>query len=184
MKIATLSLQKNKLLKEVFLLRAFCAFLMVLVFLLGLSTFYQIGRERILILPPIIKNGFWIASDTAEDKYLIEMAEFWGGLLLTANESNFNFRRKHLLEHVDSRYYTPVKKTIIEQEHRIKRGITSSFSPKSFKVDNKKLLVELEGILQIYEGGREVKTQEAKFKIGFTMRESRIFVKSFEEIIK
>jgi conjugal transfer pilus assembly protein TraE len=50
--------------------------------LLGSSLFCVIGKERVLVVPPVISREFWIASDSVSDSYLEQMSEFFSSLVL------------------------------------------------------------------------------------------------------
>ena len=78
--------------------------------LLGFSVFWLVGKERVVIVPPIVNRDFWVGTDTVSDSYLEQMSEFFSGLLLNVNPNSFKTRAEHLLQHVAPNAY-PVLKT-------------------------------------------------------------------------
>lgn len=149
----TLDAHKNTLLKQRKLLVFACIFLSSLLILLGVSNLLLIGRERVVIVPPVVSSKFWVAIDSVSDSYLEQMADFWGGLLLSANETNFQVRAAQLLEHTDPDSYSAVKSMLTEQQQVIEqRGISTSFTAQSFQIDKNKLLVLVMGHLKSMVG--------------------------------
>ena len=77
--------------------------------LLGFSVFCLVGKERVVIVPPIVNRDFWVATDTVSDSYLEQMAEFFAGLLLNVTPNSFATRSEHLLQHVAPNAYPTLK---------------------------------------------------------------------------
>ncbi len=179
----TLESQKNRLLRQRQLLVYTTGFLSLLLILLALSNLFLIGRERIVVIPPLVTHKFWVAKDTVSDSYLEQMADFWGSLLLSANETNFQVRLSQLLEHTDPDSYSAVKSMLTAQQTLIEeRGISTSFSAQSFQIDNAKLLVLVKGHLKTMLGNQSVETTEKQFRMEFRIKNGRFYVKKFEDI--
>ena len=174
--------QKNRAVKEIFYLRLMVVMLGVTLMSLGPTTYYLFINNKTHLVPEGFTQGFWISSSKADVNYLVQMAEFWGGLILTANATNHDFRMQHLLDHVDQNYYVPMKSMLLEQGEKLQSGISTSFAAKNFHADEKKMLVEMKGMLHLFEGGHPINSIESTFKIRFTMKNGKIFVRSFEEV--
>jgi conjugal transfer pilus assembly protein TraE len=179
----TLEIHKNTLLRQRQLLVYACGFLGVLLILLSLSNLFLIGRERIVVVPAVVTNKFWVAVDSVSDSYLEQMADFWGGLLLSANETNFQVRAAQLLEHTDPDSYSAVKAMLTEQQKVIEqRGISTSFTAQSFQIDKGKLLVLVKGYLKSMVANQLVETTEKQFQMEFSVKNGRFYVKKFEDV--
>lgn len=179
----TLEIHKNTLLRQRQLLIYISGFLSLVLILLALSNFFLIGRERIVVVPPVVTHKFWVAGDTASDSYLEQMADFWGGLLLSANQTNFQVRLAQLLEHTDPDSYSKVKTMLLEQQLVIEqRGISTSFSACAFQVDKSKLLVLVKGHLKSMVANQLVETTEKQFQMEFSIKNGRFYVKKFEDV--
>lgn len=181
----TLVMHKNTLLRQRQLLLSVCGFLslILLLLLLSFSNVYLMGRERIVVVPPLVTHKFWVALDTVSDSYLEQMADFWGSLLLSANETNFQVRLAQLLEHTDPDSYSTVKAMLLAQEAVVKeRGLSTSFSAQSFQIDQKKHLVLVKGHLKSMVANQLVETIEKQFQMEFSIKNGRFYVKKFEEL--
>jgi len=151
--------------------------------LLGFSVFYLVGRERVVIVPPIVNRDFWVATDMVSDSYLEQMAEFFAGLLLNVTPNSFATRSEHLLQHVAPNAYPTLKTQLVEQKLELeRRAMSTTFHPASFKVDRKKLLVELKGELKILVGRASVESQTKTYRIQFSQQHGRLYIQQFSEV--
>jgi len=151
--------------------------------LLGLSVFCLVGKERIVITPPIVNQEFWVASDTVSDSYLEQMASFFAGLLLNVTPNSFSSRSEQLLQHVASPAYPALKAQLIEQQLEIeRRALSTSFHPSHFKIDRCKLLVELKGELKLMVGNAPVESQSKTYHIQFIQEQGRLYIQRFNEV--
>jgi conjugal transfer pilus assembly protein TraE len=150
---------------------------------LGLSVFYLVGRERIVVVPPIVAQEFWVATDSVSDSYLEQMATFFAGLLLNVTPNSFARRSEHLLQHVAPHDYPALKAQLVEQQLEIERRVLStSFHPSSFKIDRRKLLVELKGELKLMVGNAPVQLQSKTYQIQFVQTQGRLYIQRFDEV--
>ena len=183
MKSLVLSDQKNNLLSQRRLLLWACGFLTIMSILLGISNLCLIGHERIIVVPPVVSGKFWIAEDAVSDSYLEQMADFWGSLLLNANEANFQLRASQLLEHTDPENYAAMKAMLTEQEqYMAERGMSTSFNSASFQIDREKMLVTVKGQLRVNTGSQLLEAMDKKFTVQFGFKNGRIYVKKFEDV--
>lgn len=151
--------------------------------LLAATVYFMIGKERVIVVPPIVSSDFWVASDSVSDSYLEQMTSFFAGLVLNVNASSFAKRSEQLLQHVDPASYARVKAEITEQELDIQnRVLTSSFHPISFKVDRKNLSVEVKGELAVLSGNTSIGTGIHSYQIQYTNRNGRLYIVSFKEV--
>lgn len=151
--------------------------------LLGLSLFYLVGKERIVVVPPIVSRDFWVSTDAVSDSYLEQMADFFAGLLLNVTPSSFATRFEHLLQHVEPGAYHTFKSQLVEQQLEIeRRALSSSFYPSSFKIDKKRLLVELKGELKLMVGNAPLQSQSKVYELHFVQRQGRLYIQHFKEV--
>lgn len=143
----------------------------------------MIGKERVIVVPPIISHEFWVATDSVSDSYLEQMTSFFSGLVLNVNTSNFAKRTEQLLQHVDAASYATVKAEMMSQEEDIKRrALTSSFHPISFNIDRKNLMVEVKGELRLLSGNTPIGTGTRAYQIHYTHRHGKLFILNFKEV--
>jgi conjugal transfer pilus assembly protein TraE len=151
--------------------------------LLSLSLFSLIGKERVLVVPPVVSREFWVATDSVSDSYLEQMSEFFSSLVLNVTPSSFSTRSEQLLLHVDPSTYSIVKTQLVEQGIEVaRRAMSTSFHPLSFKVDRNSLMVEVKGELKILIGNSPIETKIQAYQIQFSHRNGRIFIKEFKEV--
>lgn len=155
----------------------------ILSLLLGFSVFCLVGRERIVIVPPIVNRDFWVGTDTVSDSYLEQMSEFFTGLLLNVTPNSFATRAEHLLQHVAPNAYPTLKTQLVERQLELeRRAISTAFYPASFKVDRSKLLVELKGELKILVGNAAIQSQTKIYHIQFSQHQGRLYIQQFSEV--
>ena len=151
--------------------------------LLGMSLFCLVGKERVVIVPPIVSRDFWISTDTVSDSYLEQMSEFFAGLLLNVTPNSFATRAEHLLQHVESNFYPAIKAQLTAQQLEIeRRAMSTSFYPTSFKIDRERLLVELRGELKMWVGVVPVQSQTKTYQLQFVHAQGRLYIKKFSEV--
>lgn len=168
--------QRNRLLVA-------CLLSFLLSLLLGLSNFYLIGRERIVLVPPVINRAFWVSLDHVSEAYLQEMSQYFAGLLLTLTPSTLSASREQLLQNVAPQYYAQVKSQLIEQQKELeRRGLSTSFYPTRFKIEASKYLVELQGELKIFVGSALLEAKTKTYQLQFTQQQGRLFIQSFTEV--
>ena len=151
--------------------------------LLGFSVFCLVGKERVVVVPPIINRDFWVATDTVSDSYLEQMAEFFAGLLLNVTPNSFTTRSEHFLQQVAPNAYPALKTQLVEQKLELeRRAMSTTFHPSSFKVDRGKLLVELKGELKILVGNASIQSQTKTYHIQFVQHHGRLYIQQFSEV--
>lgn len=151
--------------------------------LLALSVYFMVGKERVIVVPPIVSSDFWVATDSVSDSYLEQMTSFFASLVLNVNASNFAKRSEQLLQHVDPLSYSRVKAEITEQEGDInRRALTSAFHPMSFNIDRKNLVVELKGELRVFSGNTLIGSGTHVYQIRYSNRNGKLYILDFKEV--
>lgn len=151
--------------------------------LLAATVYFMVGKERVIVVPPIVSSDFWVASDSVSDSYLEQMTSFYSNLVLNVNPSSFSKRSEQLLQHVDPASYARVKSEMAEQEVDIQnRALTSSFHPISFKIDRNNLSVEVKGELAVLSGNTSIGTGTHSYEIRYSNRNGRLYIVSFKEV--
>lgn len=151
--------------------------------LLAATVYFMVGKERIIVVPPVVSNDFWVATDSVSDSYLEQMTSFFSSLVLNVNPSNFSKRSDQLLQHVDPLSYARVKAEITEQEIDInRRALTSAFHPMSFKIDRKNLIVEVKGELRILSGNTAIGSGTPTYQIRYSNRNGKLYILDFKEV--
>ncbi len=151
--------------------------------LLAATVYFMIGKERVIVVPPVVSNDFWVATDSVSDSYLEQMTSFFSSLVLNVNPSNFSKRSEQLLQHVDPLSYAIVKAEMTEQEVDInRRALTSAFHPMSFKIDRKNLTVEVKGELRLLSGNTPIGSGTQSYQIRYSNRNGKLYILDFKEV--
>lgn len=183
MNVQVLTESYNKVLTERNRLLLAFAIASLLSLILGISNFYLIGRERVVVVPPTVSREFWVASDSVSDSYLQEMSQYFSSLLLNITPNTFAVNSEHLLQNVAPENFGTVKSQLVNQQLEIeRRGISTIFYPASFKIDKKKFLVELKGELKVLVGNAPLESKTKVYQIKFVQRHGRLFIQFFNEV--
>jgi conjugal transfer pilus assembly protein TraE len=173
----------NKVLTERNRLLLAFAIASLLSLILGVSNFYLIGKERIVIVPPTVSRTFWVASDNVSDSYLQEMSQYFSSLLLNVTPNTFAVNSEHLLQNVAPESFGALKSQLVQQQIEIeRRGISTSFYPTHFKIDKQKLLVELKGELKVLIANASLDSKTKTYQMKFIQRHGRLFIQFFNEV--
>ena len=161
------------------LLLSLSAMLLALNFTQALFTFFRL--ERIIVVPPDIKQEFWLEKNKVSASYLEEMALFFADLILESSPESAAYKRDIILRNTVSSGYGPLKTRLLEDEERLKKEhLTTSFQASSVKVDPEKLFVELTGDLIHFVGEKRISQSRDTYQFQFEYRHGRLLIKAFK----
>jgi type IV conjugative transfer system protein TraE len=156
--------------------------LMLLCVLLSLTVLNLIGRERIVITPPIVHHSFWVDHDTVSPMYLSEMTHFFAQLKLTKTPSSAVYQRDMLLRYTDPGYYGAFKNELVaEDDHLTAAHISLVFYPVNMEVNTQDLTASITGDLQSTVGDVRMPSVRVVYKVSYRYDQGRLLVKSFQE---
>lgn len=162
--------------------RNLCALvaLVLLVTVLVQSLLLLGKRERLIIMPPEIKQGFWVEGDSYSSSYLEEQGLYFAHLLLDIHPSNVLLQGEILLRYVDARSYGEFKQRLLEAQKRlVKDSLHCVFNVVEVKVNPNLLQVDLWGDLEGFVGGKRVTSTRESYRLVFSSKQGRLFLKSF-----
>ena len=170
-KLSSLQVQRN-----VFL--GLSSSLLAIVILLTVLLFFR--NERIVILPPELKQSFWVEGNRFSPAYLEEQGLYFSHLLLDVSESNILFQGEVLLRYVDPKVYGDFKTKLLEEEKRLKKdNLSVTFAPVDCEVYPENLRVDITGDLNGYVGAKKVTTSRETYRLEFSNQKGRLFLKKF-----
>lgn len=179
MKLRLLNSRLGDLLQQRNLLLSIISVLLVINFTQALFTFVR--SERIVVVPPDIKQEVWFEKRQVSASYLEEMALFFAGLILESSPESAAYKRDIILRNTVSEGYGPLKTKLLEDEARLKKEhLTTSFQASSVKVDPEKLFVELTGDLLHFVGEKRVTQTRDTYQFEFVYRHGRLLIKTFK----
>ncbi|HUX80186.1 MAG TPA: type IV conjugative transfer system protein TraE [Alphaproteobacteria bacterium] len=155
--------------------------------LLGLNftqaLFTLFHSERIVVVPPDLKQEIWLEKNRVSASYLEEMALVFADLILESSPASAAYKRDIILRNTVSEGYGPLKTQLLRDEDQLKKDhVTTSFQPNAIKVDAHKLTVELTGDLLRFVGEKRISQSRDRYQFQFEYRVGRLLIKSFELI--
>lgn len=174
LKLGNLTFQRNVL--------AGLASVLLLITLLQ-TVFLFLKNEKIIILPPETKQSFWVEGNKFSPIYLEEQAIFFAHLLLDVSASNILAQGEILLRYTDSSAHEILKTRLFKEEARLKRdNVSMKFEIIECEVFPSQLMLELTGDLHAYVAHKKISTHRETYRVEFTSRSGRLFLKSFDVI--
>jgi conjugal transfer pilus assembly protein TraE len=159
------------------------ALLALVSLLLTVSVCRLIGRERIVITPPVVNQAFWVEAKAVSPEYLSQMASFLAQLRLNLTPGNAAYQQETLLRYTDPAYYGDLKNELVSEAGQLEKTHTSLiFYPVEVAVDAKQLTAQLTGDLSATVGNDHLPVQRIHYQLQFRYSEGRLWLKSFEEI--
>ena len=138
------------------------------------------GKERVVVVPPVLATSIWTERQTVSQSYLEEMAIFFAKQILDITPSTASFQREHLLRYVNPSFYNALRKKMLDEEQKYEKdNLSMSFRPLSAVVDVKALQVTLTGLLQQYVGNKFVQQTKEVYEMQFSYEAGQLLIKSF-----
>lgn len=159
--------------------------LAVTVGLLGLNFIQALALwvkdDRVIVVPPDIRQEFWIQKNKVSKTYLEEMALFYADLLLETTPKGAAFRREVILRNTSPESYGRLKAQLMEEEKRVtKENLSTGFQASSMKVNPQDLSVHVTGDLRRYVGEKFISQSRDTYLFEFVYKHGRLFIKSFK----
>ena len=138
------------------------------------------GKERVVVVPPVLATSIWTERQTVSQSYLEEMAVFFAKQILDVTPSTASFQREHLLRYVDPSFYNALRKKMLDEEEQYKKdNLSMSFRPLSAVVNTKSLQVRITGLLQQYVANKFVQQTKEVYEIHFSYQAGQLLIKNF-----
>lgn len=151
---------------------------------LSLLTIWKVsGNHVTTIVPPEIKQSFWISHNKVSASYLEEMGSYVIQLSENYTPKNIDYKHNSLLKRVDPSSYSALKLQLEEKAEHVKRNdISSVFHESGVVIDEAKMIVHVRGHITMTVG-KEVKDPvPATIAVHFGYTGGHISVKSIREV--
>jgi conjugal transfer pilus assembly protein TraE len=170
-KLGNLQVQRNMLL-------GLSGILLSVVFLQTTLLFFK--NQRIVFMPPELKQSFWVEGNSFSPIYLEEQGLYFTHLLLDVSEGNILAQGDILLRYVDPKVYGAFRTKLLEDEKRLKKdSLSLKFAPVSCEVFPENLKVHITGDLVGYVGHKKITTHRETYEVVFSSYKSQLFLKEF-----
>lgn len=180
-KVFDLRLQKLLFYKNIWMGISSCLLLGILL----LSWSILVHEEKVVFIPPHIKENFWVQEDKASSEYIEEMGSFFVHLLLDISPASAVYQREVLLRHVLPSQYGAMKSQLLEDEERLKKeNVSTHFDILDMKISKEGNNLRVKGRLSTFVSGSKVSEKEKTYEMRLTIKKGRLFLESFKEALK
>ena len=148
-----------------------------------MSTLLVTKDERIVIVPAVVEESFWVEKDYVSSSYLEQFGVFLGNLLLSKSAASCEQQRSILLRHVDPSFSGQIRKKLVEEEESMKRDRSAyTFYPTQISVDPKKLTILMTGDRDFFADGKRFSQKVETYRLAFSVTNGRLLLKSVEVV--
>jgi len=161
---------------------------LILVFSLGLNLLQGISvlnlldKTHLVIVPPDIREAFWVSSKTVSASYLQQMSDYFLSLILNTTPATASHQRETLLKFVHPSHYGLVKEQLITNEAAIiKRQLSQFFVPISYEISEAENWVKVIGELTTLVGQEKVSVEKRAFLIQYQIQQGQLLIEAFTE---
>ena len=173
-RISSLSMQRNSL-------AGLSLSLLVIAVLQSFLLLFK--NSQTIILPPEVKQSFWVEGNRFSPIYLEEQGMYFTHLLLDVSASNILAQGEILLRYVESRHYGEFKNRLFQEEQRLKRdNLALNFTATECEVFPTEMAVEITGDLNGYIASKKISNHRETYRLEFSGVKGRLFLKSFKVI--
>lgn len=140
-----------------------------------------VKSEKIIILPPELKQEFWIEGNRFAPTYLEEQGMYFTHLLLDVSSSNILSQGEVLLRYADPAFHEQFKTRLFAEEQRLKKdNVSLYFTVTDCEVYPSELALEITGDLHAYVAFKKISTHRETYRMQFSAKKGRLFLKTFE----
>ncbi len=143
--------------------------------LLSLSLIFK--QEKVIVIPPGLKESIWIESNQVDPTYLEEMASYFLHLALDTSPMNAGYQHKTLLKHASPDKYGSLKIQLMKEAERLKKdNVSTLFSPRILKVMKDGKTVKVEGSLATFVGNKRISEESKTFVLKVKIIKGRVYL--------
>ena len=155
--------------------------LLILTLLLTINICRLIGRERIVIVPPVVNQALWLDSQNVSPEYLSQMTTFFAQLRLNMTPSSTEYQRQTLLRYTDPQYYGDFNNELVAEADHLAQSHTSLvFYPVDLSVDTHHLTAQLSGDLSGMVGNVPLPVKRVTYQLSYRYSQGRLWLRSFQ----
>lgn len=174
-----------KHLRSAVIIQRYSIFGLVGAVVLSLIVVYNLtGRERTVLVPPVIEKSFWVSHDKVGATYLEQMGAFMGYLILDVDGTSVDWKRNLLLQYVKASNQGEFETRQKLEGERLKAlNASTSFAISGIRPSERDMTVVLHGRLATYVNGMRTTEVSKAYQLGFVYSNARIQLTKFEEVV-
>lgn len=157
------------------------AVLLTILLILSVCLFFR--SERVIVLPPEVKQEFWVEGNRFSPEYLEEMAVYFLHLALDVNQVTLPYNTEILTRYSDVETANYLQTKYERDIKKLKENDAStSFEVKEVTVFPDQNIVRAEGRLKHYVGSKCIKEHSAMYEVRFKTYRGRLFFKEIKQV--
>lgn len=166
--------------------KAMNASLLATLFLGVLLLGFVIFRDTTKIVPPEVKRPYELGANYANKDYLLDMAGYVLGTVLTVTPESVDYNNKVILKMADPDGYGGLKTALDAAAMRMKQErVTTIWVPRKEEVSEQDKRVKVSGKLKTYIADKLTSEREKDYIVEFIITTSgRLYVSKIEEFVK
>lgn len=142
-----------------------------------------LGRERTVLVPPVIEKSFWVQHDKVSASYLEQMASFMTYLVLDTSPHAVDWKGRLLLQYAAPKDAPAFEQKLAVEAARVKQlNATTVYSIRNLTADEQTMSVRLSGTMTTYINEQRASEVAKAYRLKFTYTGNRILLQSFEEV--
>lgn len=142
-----------------------------------------VGRERTILVPPVIEKTFWVSHDKVSSSYLEQMAAFVAYLILDVSPTSVEWKKNLLLQYVDVNNVGELEMRQKTEADRLQAANAAmQYSVQSLTADERDMAVIMTGRLSTYINGQRTNDEQKYYLLQFAYASGRVSLKKFEEV--
>lgn len=146
-----------------------------------LLTFFLFQKsDRIVVIPPEIKEQFWVEQNLVSPGYLQEWTLFFTHLLLDNHPGSIRFNNNIILRNIVPESYTALKQQLEEEADKYaSKKLITMFAPIKVDVDIHKMSAVIKGKFISKIGERTIKEKEETYEFTYKYQYGKLLIKTF-----
>jgi conjugal transfer pilus assembly protein TraE len=165
--------------------RATNAGLLLVLFCLVLLLGFVVVRDTTKIVPTEIRRPYEIGANYANKDYLLDMAGYVLGTVLTVTPESVDYNNKVILRMADPDGYAGLKTALDAAALRLKQErVTTIWVPRKEEVSEQDKRVKVSGKLKTYIADKLTSERDKDYLVEFSVTTSgRLYVSKIEEFL-
>jgi conjugal transfer pilus assembly protein TraE len=178
--------ERDALKAQVSFLRVMNVGLLATIFCGVLLLGFVVIREKTMIVPPEVKRPYEIGANYANKDYLLDIAGYVLGMVLTVTPETVDYNNKVILKMAAADGYGGLKSALDGAAIRLKQErVTTVWVPRKEEVSESEKRVKVSGKLKTFIADKLTSERDKDYLVEFTVTNSgRLYVSKIEEIVK
>lgn len=177
--------ERDRLQSQVRFLRAANAGQLTVLLLLVLLLGFVVVRDTTKIVPTEIRRPYEIGANYANKDYLLDMAGYVLGTVLTVTPESVDYNNRVILRMADPDGYAGLKTALDAAALRLKQErVTTIWVPRKEEVSERDKRVKVSGKLKTYIADKLTSERDKDYLVEFSVTTSgRLYVSKIEEFL-